>query len=104
MGKRVLLVWSHLRESVIKPRLSEGWGIAASLVGSLFVIKCGFRLTFFRTLLVSVIYWIVIGLAVYFILEPSLQIRIGTKPALTHNHAHAAAAAKSLREMSPRVD
>ncbi len=65
----ILVVWSHLCESVIEPRLSEGWAIAASLVGSLFVIKCGFRLTFFRSLLVSVIYWLVIALAVYVILE-----------------------------------
>jgi hypothetical protein len=74
----VMSIWYNLCQWVIDPKIGVVWGGVLLLVGSVFVIRWGFRFSFLRSALVCVILWIVLILAVYLLVvrpDQSLQPR-----------------------------
>ena len=60
---------NFLCEEFFVPRVGDGWGLLAQIIVMLCVVWTGFRLSFWRTIIVMIIFWTIAGLAYYFLVR-----------------------------------
>jgi len=64
----VLSASLYVCQWLIEPKIGDNWSTVVQLAVTPIIIKLGFRLSVFRSILVSLVLWIVAGLTMYFLL------------------------------------
>ena len=67
----VVRVWFGFSRWVLEPRISDNWLMLTQFLGTFLLICMGFRLGFWRSFFVVVLFWIIDLLGAYFLFAPN---------------------------------